>query len=82
MRNNIDNNQPRDDGDRGPQPGFHPILPLNTSRDKIIQECENTDFKEAGMRNPYPVKESAKTIKRDFYISIRVMATTLMNASI
>lgn len=40
---------------------FDAYTPLNTSQDKILKECANTEFKEAKIRNPYPIMESAWT---------------------
>lgn len=54
------------------------LTPLNTSREKILKECANTDLKEAKIINSYLVKESTK-MDNFFYVSTRVVVTTLIN---
>lgn len=47
--------------------------PLNTSREMILTKCVNKEFNEVVVRNPYPIKESARNDKSKyacFYKSI------------
>jgi len=41
--------------------------PLNLSRETILHECFNTKFKEVGIKQPQPLKESAKTNRSKYY---------------
>lgn len=41
------------------------------SREKILQECANIEYKKAEIRNPYPMKESSITDKTKFYLLIK-----------
>lgn len=43
------------------------IHPLNTSQDKIYQECANTDFLKAGIWSPNLVRDSSHTDKSKYY---------------
>jgi hypothetical protein len=54
----------REDGHKEkkcPYGKFSEYTPLKTSREKILKECANTKFKEAGNKFPQEVKESART---------------------
>lgn len=45
------------------EPSSHPLFLLNTSRKKTLQEYANTNYKEAVVGNPYPVKDPSITDK-------------------
>lgn len=40
---------------------FDSYTPLNSSRERILMKCVNTEFKETKIRNSYMVKESFQT---------------------
>lgn len=41
--------------------------PLNTLQERILKECANTKFKKVRIRNPYPAREFAKTVKSKYW---------------
>lgn len=49
----------RDENEWRPHSKFDSYTTLNISWERILTECANIDFKEAEIRNPYPVRESA-----------------------
>ncbi|MCH81529.1 hypothetical protein A2U01_0002318 [Trifolium medium] len=50
-----------DRGHRGPGGGYPEYIPLNTTREKILQKCINAEFADAGIRPPREIKENPRT---------------------
>ncbi|MCH81522.1 hypothetical protein A2U01_0002311 [Trifolium medium] len=50
-----------DRGRRGPRGGYPEYTPLNATRERILQECINTEFPDAGIRPPREIKENPRT---------------------
>ncbi|MCH88341.1 hypothetical protein A2U01_0009225, partial [Trifolium medium] len=53
-------------GRRTPRGRYHEYTPLNTSREKILQECLNTEFVDAEIRPPKELRENSRTEKGKF----------------
>jgi hypothetical protein len=48
-------------GEKGQNGGYPEYIVLNTSREKILQKCLNSEFADAGIRHPKEIKESSRT---------------------
>ncbi|MCH81550.1 hypothetical protein A2U01_0002340 [Trifolium medium] len=48
-------------GRRIPRGGYTEYTPLNTSREKILQDCLNTEYADAGIRPPRETRENSRT---------------------
>ncbi|MCI31892.1 hypothetical protein A2U01_0053104, partial [Trifolium medium] len=53
-------------GRRTPKVGYHEYTPLNTPREKILQEYINAEFADAGIHPPKELRESPRTDKSKF----------------
>ncbi|MCI39165.1 hypothetical protein A2U01_0060396 [Trifolium medium] len=53
-------------GQRTPRVGYNEYTPLNTPREKILQECINVEFADAGIHPPKELTESPRTEKSKF----------------
>lgn len=53
--------------ERIPHSKFKSYIPLNTSLKKMLKEFVNTEFKEARIRNPYPIREFSQTDRSKYY---------------
>ncbi|MCH97983.1 gag-pol polyprotein [Trifolium medium] len=53
-------------GRRAHRGGYPEYTPLNTPREKILQECLNTEFADAGIRPPKELRENPRTDKSKF----------------
>ncbi|MCH89230.1 hypothetical protein A2U01_0010124 [Trifolium medium] len=53
-------------GRRIPRGGYPEYTPLNTSREKILQDCLNTKFTDAGIRPLREIRENSRTNKNKF----------------
>jgi hypothetical protein len=51
-------------GQRGTKGGYPKYTPLNTSRERILQECFNTEFADAEICPPREIKANFRTEKR------------------
>ncbi|MCI02903.1 hypothetical protein A2U01_0023937, partial [Trifolium medium] len=46
--------------------GYPEYTPLNTSREKILHDCLNAEFADAGIRPPREIRENSRTDKSKF----------------
>ncbi|MCH95294.1 hypothetical protein A2U01_0016269 [Trifolium medium] len=53
-------------GWRGPRGGYPEYTHLNTSREKILQDCLNTEFADTAIRPPREIRENSRTDKSKF----------------
>ncbi|MCH87871.1 hypothetical protein A2U01_0008752 [Trifolium medium] len=53
-------------GRRGPRGGYPEYTILNTPREKILQDCLNTKFADAGIRPPREIRENSRKDKSKF----------------
>lgn len=62
----IDHIQLRDEWDPRLRVKLSSYTPIRTSRENILKDCDNINSKKVGIRNHYPIKESARTDKTWF----------------
>ncbi|MCH80822.1 hypothetical protein A2U01_0001596 [Trifolium medium] len=53
-------------GRRTPKGGYHEYTLLNATREKILQDCINTEFADAGIQPPKELRENPRTDKSKF----------------
>lgn len=59
--------QRKEDTDKGVYEWYDKYTPLNTSREKIYQECTNTEIQKVGIRPPHTVNESGRIDKSNYF---------------
>jgi hypothetical protein len=56
----------RSNEEKGPKGGYLEYIVLNTSRERILKECFNSELDDAGIRYPKGIKENSRTDKGRF----------------
>lgn len=62
-----DSHWKKDKSDLGVHGRYDKYTPLNSSREKIYQECVNTELHKGGVRNPFPIIKSYRTDKTEYF---------------